>query len=473
MSKNKLSLGLTFLGLLVLLILSVVFWRERAYFLDASFQCFSLIAEEKYAFQVGRYGAVLVQSLPLLLIKLKLPLEAVVFSYSVSFTLYPLLLFALLVYLKAREYAVMLGLYFLLTMIHTFYWIQSEQIQATALAFVAVGWLVNRRTCKPWVRNVGFTGLAVLTLYTYPLSIAPLLFGMVYASLHEREDRTVSPQTRAVYYLIPVVCALFVIKQFWLNINWYDSDKLNLTDNILQYSGDIFSLASSHQFAGNLTGDYLPLLLTLLGASAYLVAARLWRKLTVLGGAILLWLLIVLTCFHYGPDQYYMESYYLMLGFFLAFPLALDVFPRLSTLGVAFVIGTLIVVRLAMILHVSPRYQARFAYVQAITEQLLTLPDQRYVVEESQLDMSLLKASYDLPTATLMLTAIRDTAQLRTLFPYSGTVPQALMDDHENCFPSGWTCFPYEKFGSRRYFPLTDTSVIAELPTAPPIPPTR
>ena len=54
--------GLTFYGLLMLL--SMVFFRERVIMPDTSFQLFELLRHNDFAIQVGRYGAVMSQSFP-------------------------------------------------------------------------------------------------------------------------------------------------------------------------------------------------------------------------------------------------------------------------------------------------------------------------------------------------------------------------------------------------------------------------
>ncbi|MEL6143371.1 MAG: hypothetical protein AAFU67_17340, partial [Bacteroidota bacterium] len=91
-------------GLAFMLVLSLIFWRERVFILDAAFQSFYLIAKKTWAFQVQRYGAAVVQGPPLLLVKLGAPLKAVMISYSLAFTVYPLVLFGLLLWAKLQRF---------------------------------------------------------------------------------------------------------------------------------------------------------------------------------------------------------------------------------------------------------------------------------------------------------------------------------------------------------------------------------
>ena len=455
-------LGLAALSLVVLVVLSLIYWQERVFLLDASFQVFHVIAPEEYFIQVGRYGAVLVQTLPLVLAKLGAPLSITLASYSLSFTLYPLLLFGVLLYLRTYKLALAVALYFLALMAHTFFWIQSEQIQATVLAILTLGLWRSPRKLNKLVRYGGFGLLSLLTLYTYPLSAAALLFGVVY---YLWEDRSAGQLAKFDLLLAPLVVGLFALRQFVFNVNWYDSQKLELTDNILLYATEVFSLPATENFINHVGSTYPLLPALLLLVTAFFIIQRRFRQLATLYAAIAGWLLIILTCFYYGPDQFYMESYYLMLGLFLSLPLAdLAVQSRQTSKWAGGLLIAALLVRVWTIIAVSPAYEAKLAYARTLTEELQTLPAQRYTIDESRLDMELLGMSYGLPTTTLMLSALDDPDRPRTVLPYAGAPPADLPNWSEVCFPSAWECFGYERFASDQYFRLTDSTLIVELP---------
>ena len=207
------ALYLCLAGLIAMFVLSVVFFRPRVYILDAAFQGFSIVAYQDWAFQVKRYGAVMVQALPLLLARLGVPLDTVMLAYSASFTLYPIVLFGVLCWLRAIDFAKVLALYFLLLMAHTFFWVQSEQIQATALTVLTLGIYASPRVRATWLRYLLVVLLTVLTLYTYPLAVIALLYGFTYVVLHKAATE---PGLRwdADFLFLPVILAVFLIKQF-------------------------------------------------------------------------------------------------------------------------------------------------------------------------------------------------------------------------------------------------------------------
>jgi phosphate starvation-inducible membrane PsiE len=72
----------------ILLILSVIFFKERVFFADASYVLFDILNYKKFAIQEHRYGSFITQIVPYLGAKLHLPIRALVFSYAVIFNRY-------------------------------------------------------------------------------------------------------------------------------------------------------------------------------------------------------------------------------------------------------------------------------------------------------------------------------------------------------------------------------------------------
>ncbi|MEZ4988663.1 MAG: hypothetical protein R2795_27190 [Saprospiraceae bacterium] len=88
---NKPLRGLGYAGMLGLVVLSIVFYRERAWLLDIAFQTFLMVQEGTVQVMVNRFGAAVVQLLPLAAIKTGADLSTVSLLYSVSFTIGTLL----------------------------------------------------------------------------------------------------------------------------------------------------------------------------------------------------------------------------------------------------------------------------------------------------------------------------------------------------------------------------------------------
>ncbi len=96
MKKSLIILG--HLSLIVTAILAIVFYKERVFYLDPGQQLFEMINTGWFKVYVNRHSMVINQAIPLLAIKMGLPLKYVVIAYSLSFVLIFYLCFLISVY---------------------------------------------------------------------------------------------------------------------------------------------------------------------------------------------------------------------------------------------------------------------------------------------------------------------------------------------------------------------------------------
>lgn len=471
-NKNvRLTSLLLSLGLGFLLLLSIVYWKERVFILDASFQSFSLVASEDWAIQVQRYGAILVQSLPLLLVKLQAPLWVVLLSYSVSFTLYPILFFFLLTKLDKPRIAWALALFFLLIMAHTFFWIQSELIQATALAILTIG--VSQQA-DGWHWPKAFWGLllSVVVIYAHPLGIAPLTFGWMFLGVHEvrvrdgkaRMYRYEWHKITPYLFLTLTAIAFFVLKQFYLGTGEYDQTAVDMIENLPAHIGEIFTLPATNRFLLKCLTHYQTIPLLFFGLMYWYIRTKDWPKIAIVHGAVLLWLTIILCTWWYGAEQFYIESYYLMLGCFLGLPLAFDVIPRLNRLQLMGLLSFILLLRLSHIVVAGQEFKDRRVYIERLVEEMQERPNQRYTVYRDSLDMEKLQMDWGLPYATLMMSAVKNPDLPRTLLAYTGEHPPEHVEVFQKSgFATPWGPFKYEWLANDRYFRLSDTTRVETL----------
>ena len=81
----------------VLLVFAVVWAYARVFYIDSAYQLFDIINTGTFSVNDGRYAMVISQLLPLLCLKLHLPLPVIAVAYSLSFVLLDLKLLYLLV----------------------------------------------------------------------------------------------------------------------------------------------------------------------------------------------------------------------------------------------------------------------------------------------------------------------------------------------------------------------------------------
>ena len=111
-SSEKYAAKIALLVLALLAIGAAVFYKLRMSFLDAPYIAFNIINTDALHIQEHRYGAFITQAVPLLAARMGLSVKAILVGYSLSFTLFYLLVALLLVY-KFKEYgmAVLMACY--------------------------------------------------------------------------------------------------------------------------------------------------------------------------------------------------------------------------------------------------------------------------------------------------------------------------------------------------------------------------
>ena len=229
---------------------------------------------------------------------------------------------------------------------------------------------------------------------------------------------------------------------------------------------NIFRLPTTTAFGRQLFTTYHLLIPAFLGVLWTLFGARhRWKAAAVLLGC-LGWVTIVLPTFNWGPVQFYIESYYLLLGYMLAIPLVLDVFPLIKPRILSWSLAALVVYRVAMIVHVSSWFVDRYDYLEEFTEGIMAQPDQRYFLHEGDLWKERFEQFWAVPFEFAMISAAKDPARVRTLFAYGGDgTPEHFHTTQRTAFTSAFGPVPYIRL-DQRYFPFSDTTTVQVLPRA-------
>lgn len=410
--NNRAIAYLGFLFFSILLALSLYFWQERVLIMDAAYQVFCVITRETLAIQVERFGAAVVQYIPLLMARNNVALPTILMTYSAAFVVYPMLAFALLItWVRNYRMGLALMLFFGLLQVHTFYWIQSELIQGCVFSLFLLG-LYSQWPRLNGLRVVAYAFMTIVVVYAHPLAITALVFGLGYFYIDDERYRK-----SAFWYLLACIVVVMGYKYFLSTIGQYDQTAIAKANGMGGRLLHFFELSSVKAFGSRLLSTYF-LLLPAIAALIYLfVREKQFWKLAWTMTAIIAWLILILTTHHWGVEQFYIESFYLMLGVFVGLPLAWDAWIKLSKWWMGPVLLVMVMgVRIGQIWEAKSAYVQRLEWHKEMLTKMEQYPEQRFYIWKKDVPMYLLQYIWATPFESMMLSSIQDKHNPKTLY---------------------------------------------------------
>lgn len=352
-------------AMLVLLILSAVFYKERTLFADIAYQTFLMIQEGGLQVQVFRFGSAIVHILPYLAIKAELGLPVILMLYSISFTLLYLGLYLLIVnWLKNDYLGLVLVFLFTLTVYDGFYWATSEFQQGLAFSVFFFAFLLKYPKLESWKEQL-FVFLMVPTLVFYhPLMFVPFFFFWVYGLINQKNFRTRAILLTAVFFVL-----VMVLKHFFAG-NWYDSNKFSQFSKALKdYYPNYLVMPVNKKFITNtLTYWYFFPLFYLISAGWHILKKN-WLSI----GLVLLACLGYIALVHIGSPnatyRFYIEVSYMPLTIFVMLPVVFEILPKVKLKYVVSFFGIIFAFRLAVIAFNHKPYTERLSWISSVIEK--------------------------------------------------------------------------------------------------------
>lgn len=443
-------------GFIILAILASVFFLERTIILDASFQGLSVIYKGDFAFQYNRFGALFTQAFPLLGVKLGLPLKGVLFLYSLGFILFPFLVYLILTkWLKNEKMGLVLFLFFILLVSHTFFWIQSELLQACTLLVFFFGVWISLAKIPFWSLPFWYAWI-FLILITHPLAFIPFGFIWLYFLLDERYPNSTS------FYSIPLATGiLFYLKNTFFK-NSYDTGTTELAKNVKEQWHNFFNWPSNLNFIENCVSDYFFFPILLLLVTAFLAWHRKFLKLILVLSFTTAYLILINGTFWWGGAEFHLESFYQVLTIFLALPLVFDAlanerFKKWMT----FILPIFVIIKLLHIaFFVSPFYSERLETNKALLQKTTKYEGKKFLAYEKDLPVDKLLQTWGTPCETLLLSAMQSPDSTRTIVVASPSNEKLLLDNlhYEVHFLTAFGPIPYYEINESPYFNFRDTA---------------
>ncbi len=405
----------------ILLVFSLVFYRERAFFMDAGFQLFNFINEGKIQVYHYRFVTAVPQVVPFLLMKMGAPLWALGMGFSAAYILFYFTVWHLLVrWLRCDALGwVLLSLATLMTF-DGFYHIQSEFNLGLSLLLLAFGVVLRNPKMNAAWQWVALVPLAATVGFSHKLSIIFTVFIWVFMFVKIKELR---------HWRYALVLGIFMvataIKSAFFT-NWYEAAKQEeFAVNLGMYWDRPWAIPSNLVFAERCLQYYYLLPLLLVVVSIFYLKRKQWLRLGLVWSFSIGYLMLYNISDLTAATRFYSEVSYLPLSIFVAVPLFFDVlslapaskpttFRKLRTFGklsASTLVLAVLLLRLTSIAWNHRTVAGQYAWI----EKQVGRPGNRFLLPLDQVPMDTVLLDWGVPFTAMHLTALESPDSAKTL----------------------------------------------------------
>ncbi|NCX96177.1 MAG: hypothetical protein EBX41_07165 [Chitinophagia bacterium] len=400
---------ISLLSLAALLVLAIVYYKERVLFADAPHILFRIINEGTLKIEENRWGAFITQLFPLVLSKLHAPLPAILFLYSISFNLfYTAVGFVLYKVYKRYDLVVLLTLYFTVFATATFYWTNNEVHQGMAWLCLATAITEHgfQKQQHPLLAGIVFTPLYALAIWTHPLVMLVAVFYWIFYLIFSKENTLIGWQKGAFTVILSLLC----FAKFWQGMHHgYDSGKI---EQVTTFSAtklrDIFSYPQWHFFYTGIVKHYWLLPVCIMGSIIALGKEN--KYLFLVAYIIYIGLYVALICITYPAmvSPFYIESEYMPLSVIAALPMVMLLLPKLPLKATGAAWGCFLVFKFILIVLAAKPFEERLSLLTLIEKQMQVNKTPKLVLIDNAhiLDKPLILV-WGAPTETMLISALK------------------------------------------------------------------
>lgn len=453
--KNPHIKTLGYFTLFGLILLSIVFYKERTIFTDAAFQAFHIIKKGGFKVFHGRFGNILVELLPLLAIKLKLSLKTVLILYSISYPLLFLIIYHIIVkYLKNEYMGMVLVFTFTLIVYDSFYFIQSEFYQGLAVLILYFSIIYRYPKLTEWWVMALVLILIVPLAFYHPLMMPSFFIVWTFFFLRDAIFR------HWKYGLLLVLMFVVVILNTqYFSSNYEEIKKGLFIDNLVNHFPNYFAMSSHKVFLRNCVKFYYFFPIILFFTSRFYWKEKRWVHFYYVILAPFGYLMLIHIASPYTMYTFYTEMQYLLLALMVSIPFLYDAAPKLlDHKKMLYVFALLMLIRFASILYNHQPYSNRIAWM----EQQLELLSQKYegnrfVIKHDKELMRLIKIEWAVPLESMLLSSLEHPDSAKSIFLYDGkySYPLDKSKDKVDQLVTIYTGYPTADF-PKEFFNLKD-----------------
>jgi hypothetical protein len=361
----------------VLLLGSIVWYRQRISFVDPAWISFEVIQKGKLSIPEHRYGAIASQIWLLVGSWIHVPIGLLTLLYSASFYIFYVIV-AWVIGHKLEQYAlgILLVMYHTLIVSDVYFWPNNEVHQGVGWMMLFLGVFAKYQTvgrAPVWAHVVMIVSL-FLALFSHFIVIVPFTFLGIYWLLNEQEYLDTRAKKIQLACCLLAIAAIFLIKLNMGRSGWYDREKL-LPVLHLTFAKivDSFGNGGSMTMEKLIKSNYWIIAPIFLSGIAMQVWLRKWKLLLLTLAYVVGYFSLVCLTYAgaYGRElQFYMESEWMAWGILLATPFVVHVVPRLKPKLALLALVLIFVVRLGYIYRSFLFFDERYRTISGIVDVL-------------------------------------------------------------------------------------------------------
>jgi hypothetical protein len=312
-------------GLLILLIYTgfcAYYSMERVCFADTSYMFFKIVRDTGFNVEAGRYPQILTQLLLVPARFLGLPLNALMFIYSISFPLLYIVCAGISTFVygfKKASWALVFALTGGLGL--AFFHTGTETHQSIAWGIVFFSWMQSSKPdfvfTKACIRQLVWGILfATLTLHSHPVGLFFLVFTLIYYWLNTRQFKRPEP-----YIILCVIVFLSLIKLMTTDTNSYEGQFFSQITEFPELIKQLDSNYTFHYFKYNINTTYHIYLIVFVLGICFLFLKKSFVNLLFYCLFPFGFVLFTILIYHQGDSDLMMQRAFLPLGYFIAIPI--------------------------------------------------------------------------------------------------------------------------------------------------------
>ncbi len=461
LSGNRLMYKrLYFIGVvayIIMLIFSVLFYKERTILVDTANVLFYIIKNKSFAIAIYRFGNIFNQFAPVIAVRSGASLNMIMGCYSTGFIFYYFTCYFITgSILKRYDLALAILLLNTLFVADTFYWIPSELPQGIALLMIILALTGNKNitTMKPLKWVILALAMIILAFY-HPL----LVFVIAYCILFLFRKNDIFQDNRFLFLIGGTFILIIILKSIFLSTP-YERHSASGMKNFITLFPDYFMLYSNRQFLHNCLTKYYWIPIVFAGTVILYCRAREWKNLGVFLCFFFGYLLLINVSYPTSATPgFYIENLYLPLSVFLSLPFLYVIVPFLSKYKLALPVFVLVLVSSCTRIYTTHNfYAARLDWERKFLDEhkgrKMIYPASRTPADTvlmawgTPYEFWLLSTTEQGTTASII---IDDKPELR---PWAALLRKSLVVN--------WGIFPYSELNPK-YFHFTDTTTGYEI----------